>query len=464
MSSGTIMSGDESVAPRPAIKDRRAVARTLLAIFIFPWIFDVRAQAGAEWLIVIQLLSFISTTAIFVVSVKIFKRRVDLGPFAGNRFNLGVAVLFLSVAMVSGFLGHNETFKVFAFSIPTVLFIYSILMIVVIAESGLRPEEVAGIVATMAIIAVLIRIPIIAALFGMDFGSVRYEIVSAATAVSIAYILARLPAGMKSREIAFAITQTLILLLAVSRTAILTVAAMGGVVVLANWRRSLRPKTVFLSAVALPLFAVVVYFISTQLPGNQIGRWFSRMSSFGTGTVDMSGLERESQILYQIQQLSGGGSLQKLIGFGIAAPGGNYGPLELYAASHGVHNIYVPTGFADNTYISIFFLAGLLGGGPLLLAQFGWLWNSLRAVSFIFTRRPKNLSWLAMAPLGVVGFQISNILGASFADRGESVFFGLCLGITGWLTAIRHQETSKKKTKKRAAAPTRIVPPALESA
>ena len=464
MSSAITTSGDQLAPPRPAIRDRRAVARTLLTIFIFPWIFDVRAQAGAEWLLVIQLLSFISTTVIFVVAIKVFKRRVDLGSFAGNRFNLGVAVLFLSVAMLSGFLEHNETFKIFAFSIPTILFVYSILMIVVIAESGLRPEEVIGVVATMAIIAVLIRIPIIALLFGFDFGSVRYQIASAGTGVAIAYILARIPGGLKPREIAFAIAQALIILLAVTRSALLTVALMAGVLISANWRRSLHPKTLLFSALGVPLFLAVIYFISSQLPGDQMGRWLGRMSSFQSGTVDMSGLERESQILYQIQQLSGGGSIQKLIGFGIAAPGGNYGPLELYAASHGVHNIYVPTGFADNTYISIFFLAGVLGGGPLLLAQFAWLWNSLRAVSFVFKRRPKSLSWLAMAPLGVIGFQISNVLGASFADRGESIFFGLCLGITGWLTAIRRRETLKKKKKKRAASPTMIAPPALENA
>src|SRR5580698_2791946 len=79
MSSAITTSGDQLAPPRPAIRDRRAVARTLLTIFIFPWIFDVRAQAGAEWLLVIQLLSFISTTVIFVVAIKVFKRRVDLG-------------------------------------------------------------------------------------------------------------------------------------------------------------------------------------------------------------------------------------------------------------------------------------------------------------------------------------------------------------------------------------------------
>ena len=107
--------------------------------------------------------------------------------------------------------------------------------------------------------------------------------------------------------------------------------------------------------------------------------------------------------------------------------------------------IYTPTGFADNTYVSLIFLGGALGGGPLLLAQFVWLGNALRGISFVIKKYPKGLAWMAVAPLTVISFQISNIVAASFADRGESAFFGICLGVTGWLTAIRKRDARKEK-------------------
>ena len=258
----------------------------------------------------------------------------------------------------------------------------------------------------------------------------------------------------------FALIQAVIIIFSVTRTQILIVAVLGAVVLVAGLKRMLNLRTILMGVVGLPLFAGLIYEVARILPGNQMGRWFTRTSSFQAGTADLSGLERLSQMVFQLQKLSGAG-IEKFIGFGIAAPGGNYAPFEAYEATHGILGMYSPIGFADNTYVSMLFLAGLIGAGPLLLAQFVWLRNSFRATGFILKAYPPKYSWMAMAPLAVISFQISNVLGASFADRGQSVFFGLCLGITGWITAIQRRDMPKEK---KAPFRARIAPSALENA
>ena len=427
---------------RAAFKDRKAVARTLVAAYIFPWIFDIRAAPGATWLLYLQLAAFLYTTVIFVLAVRIFKNRVDLGPFAGNALNIAVCTIFVAVSMLSGFVEHNETFKIFAFAIPTVLFIYSLILVSLIAEAGLNPEDVLDIVVGMAAAAVLVRIPIVALLFGINFDTIRYQILSGAGTVGIAFVLARLLYGLRSKDILFGLYQLTVILLSVTRGAILVIGGMAAV--LFACRGIFRTKTLMIIGLGAPLFVVTIFVLGSALPGSPIARWVVRTSSIQRGDVDMSGLERELQILFQLDKLNSGG-VEKFIGFGIAAPGGNSPLLRAYAASRGVYEMYTPTGFADHTYISLIFLGGALGGGPLLLAQILWFANAVRSIQFVLKTYPDKLIWIAMAPLAVIGYQIANILGASFADRCTSVFFGLCLGITGWLMALRRSHAQTKK-------------------
>jgi hypothetical protein len=429
-------------------KDKKAVARTLLAVFLAPWVIDVRSLSGMEWLVVVQLASFLFSTVILVLSFRILKQRnVGLGLFAGNGLNVAVCAAFAGVGMLSGFAGQNDLFKVFAFTIPTVLFIYSLLLISAIAQTGLKPEDIFDVVITVAIIAVLLRIPIIATLFGIDLRTARYQIMCGATTVGIAYIVARAAAGYRPPDIAFAVLQAAIIVVSVTRTEIGTVLVLGFIFVVAGFRRLINLKTVLIAGAALPLFFLAVYAMISALPGNQVARWTIRTSSFQAGTADLSGLERESQIIYQVQKLDAADSTGKLIGFGIAAPGGNYAPFEALEASKGFVGMYTPVGFADHTYVSLLFLAGLLGGGPLLFAQILWFRNAFRAISYITRTYPRQLTWLAAAPLTVISFQFSNIVAASFADRQASVFFGVCLGITSWLMAIQRRDARAAKSR-----------------
>lgn len=428
---------------RHLFADKKAVAQAILAAFVFPWIFDVRAAPGFQvgWLVYVQLLSFLISTVVFFLSLRIFKIRVDLGPLAGNALSVAVCAIFVAVSMISGIAEHNDLAKVFADEIPAILFIYSLVIVAIIAQAGLKPEDVLGIVAVAAVMAIIARIPIIAALYGIDFNTVRFQILCGATPIGSAYILSRLPAGFRARDWAFAFAQLAIILVSVTRTEILVFAGMAAVLVPFMARRLLRPSAILSFALGGSVLVAAVYGFGTLIPGNPLDRWINRTASYQIGDVDMSGLDRESQALFQLEQLRNAG-IEKYIGFGIAARGGNYAPIEAYEIARGVGNggLYVPTGFADETYISLIFLGGIIGGGPLLLAQLIWLWNSIRSVPFILRTNSRKKTWIVIAPLAVVGLQVTNILGASFGDRSQSVFFGLCLGTVGWITAIRRRK------------------------
>lgn len=421
-------------------RDTKSVAQAMLAAFVFPWVFDVKAKAGFEisWLIYVQLASFLFSTIVFGLSLYIFRIRVRLGLLAGNAFNVAVIALFVVVSMFSGFVEHNDTFKVFANEIPAVLFIYAIVMVSILAQAGVALETVLEIVVVAAVTAILIRMPIIAALFGIDFNTVRFQILSGATPVGTAFILSRLPAGFRIRDLAFALVQFTIVMISVTRTQILVIAGMMAAIAPFILNRLVRPRAIVGVGLALSVLVVSIYCLGEILPGNPIDRWISRTASYQTGDVDDSGLDRESQALFQLEKLTTG-DIEKYIGFGIAAPGGNDPSLAAYIIARDGRAPYVPVGFADETYMSLIFLGGLIGGGPILFAQFIWFWNSIRAIPFVLKMRPSRTAWVIVAPLAVIGIQITNILNSSFLDRSQSVFFGLCLGATGWISALRHQ-------------------------
>ena len=294
MSDDTLAWTDLPPQTKPILADKKAVARTLLTAFLLPWAFDIRSLPGTEWLIYVQLAFFVWTAVIFLLSLAIFKKRATgLGSLAGNRLSVFVCLCFATVGMFSGLLQHNETFKLFAFALPTLLFVLSLLMISTIAQSGLNPEDVVDVIVAIGVVGVLARIPIVAALFGIDLETVRYQILCGASTVCIAYVLARIPAGFRRQDLLLALFQAVIILLAVTRTEILLVFILGVIVVACGSKRILTFKRVLAASVALPAFALTIYGAAQLLPGNQLDRWTVRMSSFQTGTADMSGLERE---------------------------------------------------------------------------------------------------------------------------------------------------------------------------
>lgn len=411
-----------------------------MALFILPWIFDVRSVAGLEWLRFIQLGSFLFCTAIFLIAVRILRTRDrSLGSLAGNSWNLAVVALFAVTAFVAGIVGHNALFQVFSLTIPAILFCYSLVFIALLARAKMQPNDFMDILVALAVATILIRIPLIALLFNINFSTVRYQILSGATIFGSAYVVARVAAGFRTQDIIFAVIHTAIVLLSVTRIQLLSVATMGLSLFLTSLRTMLRPKVMLSIVAAVFVGVLAIYSLASSMSVNPITRWIARTTISSNAGVDMSTLAREAQVLYEIRQLAGGGTLNKLIGFGIAAKGGNIPELEAFAISHGVRGSYVPIGFADHTYVSFLYLGGLIGGGPILLIQFSWLWNALRAIAFISKKHSRHIL-LITPPLAVIGYQTYNMFGATFIDRNASVFLGLSVGMTSWICAIRKRE------------------------
>src|SRR5450755_3453612 len=93
-------------------------------------------------------------------------------------------------------------------------------------------------------------------------------------------------------------------------------------------------------------------------------------------------------------------------------------------------------GFGHENYASILFVAGVLGGGGLLILQF---LNGFQSIALIrrlqVTRANRDASVVHIGTWGaliVIGFVVDSFLTPTFADRSISLWYGIGTGMLYW--------------------------------
>jgi hypothetical protein len=89
-------------------------------------------------------------------------------------------------------------------------------------------------------------------------------------------------------------------------------------------------------------------------------------------------------------------------------------------------------GFGHNQHLSMLFVAGFMGGGPILLIQFI---QFFAAIQMLYRMAGRNQPWSDSMLLGawgaasVIGYVVGGFLAPTFAGRGAAVWYGVGTGL-----------------------------------
>jgi len=437
------MTTSAPLSPARDVKELRPL-QWLLIIYVTPWIFNIRAAQGSSLLVLQLSILFTSLSAFAGMLVMLKSPRV----FRICRESISgvVAVgLFTIVSTASGVIYHNEFSFVITNILPPFMFVSSVIVISIFAEAKEDMKQAFAIVMVISAIAIVLRAFIGFAYFNLTFETARYQILSESIVIGSAYFVACFVSRFRAIDVVLSVITLLIIFISATRANLLVIVVMGAFLMYARTKTfGLKQGTgTARTIVGVSVFALVVIALASLLPANPIERTAARFLNPMAMGADFSALERQANILFQIEGFFKGG-LPMFIGHGIAAPGG-VDSVYAQAILRYLNYIYVPVGFADNTYASVLYLGGLLGGGPILVIQFIWVRQAFLAIRYVFLSRFTSARWLIAAPLATVGYQTMGFFQGWPADRSICVFYGLCVGFMGWMIANYRREMAASK-------------------
>jgi len=264
----------------------------------------------------------------------------------------------------------------------------------------------------------------------------RFEVLSGAVIPSLSIIAVGLIQALTGIDVLILILSFMVSLLSVTRTLLVVLCAeIMSVFVI-------RPRILFKgsTAKALTLGACIIFLVLALdwVSGTHLAdRWVQRTTVASRVGADPTALTRSAETHFMIESFaSSPGST--FFGNGLAALTSLTGPDAMAAArlvgweSVNLHSV----GFGHENYASILFVAGILGGGGLLIVQF---LNGFQSVALIrrlqIPQANQNESVVRIGTWGaliVIGFIVDSFLTPTFGDRNTSLWYGIGTGMLYW--------------------------------
>jgi hypothetical protein len=271
---------------------------------------------------------------------------------------------------------------------------------------------------------------------GLNVASSRWAVISGAAVPSLGIIAVALVQRLSRLDILVLLFNLLVTLVSVTRTLFLVLFAQIASVFLA------RPIALFKSTTikGLTLFAFAVLAVVGLDFGTGTGlvdRWIDRLTITSRVAADPTALTRSAETHFMMESfLTSTETI--LFGNGLAAVTSLTGPDAQRAArivgwqSVDIHSI----GYGHESYASVLFVAGLVGGGGLLFMQF---LNGLQAIALIRKVQLGHSTYAdPAAHIGawggfiVIGMLTTGFLGGVFGDRSTCVWYGIGTGMLYW--------------------------------
>src|ERR1039457_1489395 len=168
-----------------------------------------------------------------------------------------------------------------------------------------------------------------------------------------------------------------------------------------------------------------------------IERWTDRLTGGESSGAAPTALTRSAETHFMMESFTQSTDTL-LFGNGLAARIYMTGPDAVRAAQMvGWQSVKIyDEGYGHENYASILFIAGLLGGGGLLIVQ---ILNGLQAIALIRRVQLTDAScqstaahlgvWGALIVIGILAY---GLLGAVIGDRSTCVWYGIGTGILYW--------------------------------
>ena len=407
-----------ALAPSAAI--RGAPIRSYSAMLL-AWMFDFQADASGAGL------AFQAAFAVLYVIALVVFLIADHGPnlrIQGMRGFLASCGLFLGVGLVSGLIAGQPVYAVFRNGLA--VFVYSTgtyataRMVIGANPARLRlllALACLGYALSGLLITLLLR-------GGIDFSHVRFQIVGASVFAALGYLALLVVFRLSRVELVTMALNFVLVFLSVTRTFLLA-AAVQLLPALRNARRAFGPRMLVFLVVVIAILLGAFAFGEAGLE-----RWADRITN--QSSVSGSNATWETRLSeWQFMWDAFLGSVQAMLfGNGLAAETVYWIPREIGGGFD------TSIGYGHNQYISLLFIAGLVGGLPLIVVQAvqGWRAFGLLSATIRAGRSRSDLLFLgAWGAAIVLGSMMANVFSANFGSRGGAFWYaigtGLLLGV-----------------------------------
>jgi hypothetical protein len=253
---------------------------------------------------------------------------------------------------------------------------------------------------------------------------------------SLAIIALALIRRVSRLDVVIMVFNLAIALLSVTRTLfVVLLAQLAGVLVA-------RPSSLFKGTAVRGLMLLVICggglaALDLAAGTGLIERWTDRLTVGERYGADPTALTRSAETHFMMESFTQSTDTL-LFGNGLAARIYMTGPDAVRAAQMvGWQSVKIyDEGYGHENYASILFIAGLLGGGGLLIVQ---ILNGLQAIALIRRVQLTDAScqstaahlgvWGALIVIGILAY---GLLGAVIGDRSTCVWYGIGTGILYW--------------------------------
>lgn len=284
---------------------------------------------------------------------------------------------------------------------------------------------------------------------GVDLQNVRFQIIGASAMAALGYAVLAVLFRLSRVEQAAMIINGVILVLSITRSFILVALAQGSPFI-GRIRRVFSPRLILVGAAALIGLFAFLYFGQSQLL-----RWEDRISGSGSNYSEYQTLyTRLSEWTFMFGEWTQ--SLRHFfLGSGMAAQSIYEVPLELGGGTEFM------IGFGHSLHLSLPFIAGAVGGLPLLLVQ--WYqaflgWRFLRRTIAYPHLRNDAVFLGAWGGTILLGFFAINFVSAPFVTRNVSLWFGIGTGLLLGAQARFDPDNAPRRNPRAAVARSRLKP------
>jgi hypothetical protein len=271
----------------------------------------------------------------------------------------------------------------------------------------------------------------------IDLSTSRFEVLSGSVVPSLGILAVGLAQRLSKLDILVVLLNLAIALLSVTRTLVIALAVQLATMFIS------RPSIIFRRATlkGVAIFGLIMLAIVATDYAAETGltaRWMERLFLSHKLGTDPSGLSRIAETHFMWDRFDA--SLETMVfGNGLAAVtsavGREQARTQLLVGRDDKNQLH-SIGIGHENYVGILYVAGLLGGGGLLLIQF---LNAIQSVTLIRDlQRRTSLFRAGDAHVGiwggliVLGMLTLGFLAGTFQDRDECLWLGVGTGMLYW--------------------------------
>jgi len=404
------------------------------AVAILAWATDYKSQ-GAGSAAAFQGVLLLTYFGMLVrVTLTAIRAELEFGTVWVLLFAVGI---FMADSAILAFSVHRDPYAIFVNLIPPFVFASaSALTYFTLSIASDRLSLILNVLRVACLVYAAGHLGIVFMTKGIDVAHSRFEVFSGAVTPSLAIMAIMLIRRVSRIELVIVIFNLAIALLSVTRTLFAVLIAQVASIFLVHPSSLTKGKT--LKGVGLvTVVCVALAAVDFATGAGLVARWVDRLTVGARLGADPTALTRSAETYFMMHNFTMS-TESLLFGNGLAAHIYMTGPDAARAARLvGWQSVSLfDIGYGHQNYANILFIAGLLGGGGLLIMQ---ILNGLQALLVI--RKVQLLDDSKENPeahlgiwgaLIVVGTLTYGLLGAVIGDRSTCVWYGIGTGILYW--------------------------------